>query len=440
MKRTFIITVLAALFSSVLAQAPRAFNYQATARGASGELITEQALDVRVGILKNDILIWQEDHSVVTNQYGHFSLSIGGDDAVNGEGTAGAFENIDWGSGTFDLKLGINDGTGFTDLGTNEMLSVPYALYAASGPHGDNQTLSLSGTDLSISRGNTVDLSVLAAGIYSPWTVNDYGVSLEDPKLNLGIGTSQPMAKLAIQGDIEIPDDFPLFEIKNHKSELVLAGYNNGVFINIENDPLAKGLKGGFAVGGYNSTKAEHDQEFFRVTNDSIRVFVNDDIQRKGLKGGFAVGGYSSGKATVEPHFFVAQGGAKVNGNLELTGEIVQLSDQRLKENIVSIDEALMLIQQLNGVYYDWNQEARDKFAVEETKQLGVLAQDVEILLPQLVKTNEKGFKMVEYSKLTPVLLEAIKEQQRQIEVLQEENSRINDLEERILQLEKLVK
>ncbi|MEX0981449.1 MAG: tail fiber domain-containing protein [Bacteroidales bacterium] len=407
MKKLIFTAGFIAMACAVLAQAPAAFNYQATARTSSGEIIAGEELTIRVGILLNNVTIWEEDHVVVTNQQGHFSIKIGSDEAINGSGNAGSFADIDWGTGSYSVNLKVDNDTGFSDLGDNELLSVPYALYAADGSY------------------------------QSPWLVEENFVFLADPKFNLGVGTNVPSAKFIIEGG-EQPDDFPLFEVRNYRGESVLSGFNNGAFINVEPGGR-KGLKGGFAVGGYNTGKAEEIQEFFRVTSDSIRVTINDAIQRKGLKGGFAVGGYNSEKAEKEHYFYVDQFGTEINGNLNVTGEFTRLSDASLKSNILEIDHVLDKLQQLRGVYFDWNQLAKDTYSVNNRNQIGVLAQELESVYPELVITNDKGYRMVDYSKLTPVLLQAIKEQQQQIDALQEREQKISELEDRIAQLEQLM-
>jgi hypothetical protein len=448
MKKMFFTTALIALVTAAFAQAPAAFNYQATARTLSGEVLAEQELTIRIGILQNNITIWEEDHVVTTNPYGHFSIMIGGDGATNGIGNAGSFANIDWGTGAFMINLKVNQGNGFSDLGNNELLSVPYALYAAGGggdPDAENELVTemyLSGATLYLKESEnvkTVDLSPIANGSFqSPWIVEGNSVFLADKGFNLGIGTNVPSGKFVIEG-MEQPDEIPLFEVRNNRGESVLSGYNNGAFINVESG-IRKGVKGGFAVGGYNNGKAPEIQEFFRVTNDSVRVTINDALQGKGLKGGFAVGGYNNGKAYSTPYFYVEKDATLIQGRLELNGEaVLATSDARYKTNIVEIDQVLDRLMQLRGVYFDWNTLAKETLAVTENRQIGVLAQEIEGVYPELVITNRDGYKMVDYSKLTSILLQAIKEQQVQIEALQAKDQKITELEDRITQLEQLM-
>lgn len=102
------------------------------------------------------------------------------------------------------------------------------------------------------------------------------------------------------------------------------------------------------------------------------------------------------------------------NGNATLLGTLSQLSDNRLKTNIEQISNPLKKIMRLNGYHYHWVSAQQD-----QSLQTGLLAQEVETVFPELVKENETGMKSVNYSGLIPVLIEAIKVQQHQIETLE---------------------
>lgn len=103
----------------------------------------------------------------------------------------------------------------------------------------------------------------------------------------------------------------------------------------------------------------------------------------------------------------------KGNGNATLAGTLTQNSDARLKEDIQPINDGLAAILQLNGYTYRWKDKSRDP-----DLQVGVLAQEVKNVFPELVKENERGELSVNYMGLIPVLIESIKEQQKQIEKL----------------------
>ena len=108
----------------------------------------------------------------------------------------------------------------------------------------------------------------------------------------------------------------------------------------------------------------------------------------------------------------------KVTGDIGATGDIVAYvsSDERLKNNVEIISNPIEKVQSLRGVTWEWNELASD--AAKQSPNVGVIAQEVEKVLPQLVHDRENGFKGVDYAKLTGLLIEAIKEQQKQIDEL----------------------
>jgi trimeric autotransporter adhesin len=91
-------------------------------------------------------------------------------------------------------------------------------------------------------------------------------------------------------------------------------------------------------------------------------------------------------------------------------------SDIRLKKNITPVMNALNSVLALKGVNFDWNIEQYPGMGFKDTKQVGFIAQDVEKVIPELVIEGPDGFKSIDYSKISPVLVEAIKEQQKLIE------------------------
>lgn len=117
----------------LFAQVPQKFNYQAVARNAQGQLLLNQTIKIRASILNGSATgtsQYRETHSVTTNaQTGLFSISIGGGVVIAG---SGAFSAITWGSGTKYLKIEMDPagGNNFVLVGTSQLLSVPYALYA----------------------------------------------------------------------------------------------------------------------------------------------------------------------------------------------------------------------------------------------------------------------------------------------------------------------
>ena len=112
------------------------------------------------------------------------------------------------------------------------------------------------------------------------------------------------------------------------------------------------------------------------------------------------------------------------------TDGINETSDKRFKENIVAIPNSLDKVQKIRGVFYDWRVSAFPEKEFEKSKQVGVIAQEIETVLPELVKTDEEGYKSVEYSKLTALLIEAVKELKLQNENLRSELSVLTETSE----------
>jgi hypothetical protein len=113
------------------------------------------------------------------------------------------------------------------------------------------------------------------------------------------------------------------------------------------------------------------------------------------------------------------------NGDMTAAGNVTAYSDPRLKEDIKKIDDPLGKVLALNGVRFRWKQSSVIGHPGEH--DYGVLANEVEAVMPELVKGSvfeaPEGdtYKTVSYDKLVPVLIEAIKEQQVQIAKLREE-------------------
>ena len=118
-----------------------------------------------------------------------------------------------------------------------------------------------------------------------------------------------------------------------------------------------------------------------------------------------------------------------VTGDGLFTGNITAYysSDITLKDNVRPIESAIFKVQQIRGVEFDWNEKSTE-LQQEKGHDVGLIAQEVEKVLPEVVQIREDGIKAVAYEKVVPLLVEAIKEQQTLIEDL---SNRIKTLEER---------
>lgn len=100
-------------------------------------------------------------------------------------------------------------------------------------------------------------------------------------------------------------------------------------------------------------------------------------------------------------------------------------SDARLKKNVCSIDGSLNKIMKLSGVKFNWRRDEFPDRYLPAGDQLGFIAQDVEKVLPELIGTDGQGFKNVNYDGVIPVLVNAMKEQQQQIDQLKAEVAKL---------------
>tara|TARA_Y100000589_G_scaffold279255_1_gene275143 strand:- start:232 stop:2100 length:1869 start_codon:yes stop_codon:yes gene_type:complete len=111
-------------------------NYQGAATDANGDELINQSISIRASVLSGSAsgnLEWEETHTTTTDQFGLFNVVIGqGTNTTNG--AIASFDDMDWGSGNHFLKIEMDasGGTNYAMIGTTQMMSVPYALYAKS--------------------------------------------------------------------------------------------------------------------------------------------------------------------------------------------------------------------------------------------------------------------------------------------------------------------
>ena len=118
------------LGAGLFAQTPEAFSYQAVARDAGGDALANTAIGVQFQLHQGTAVgtvVYSETHSPTTNELGLFSVAIG-----NGTPGTGTFAAIDWSAGPYYLEVGMDPagGSSYTSVGTQQLLSVPYALHA----------------------------------------------------------------------------------------------------------------------------------------------------------------------------------------------------------------------------------------------------------------------------------------------------------------------
>lgn len=402
----------------------------------------------------------------------------------------------------------------------NNLTNVPSGL-----ADGDNQTLSISGANLSISGGNTVNISSVFS---DDWTQSGSNLYPNSSSWNVGIGTTSPGSKLEVRGPGS-SSDYPTTTSRG-QTELWLTRNNQGIEFGTDGasnarrswilarhsstsygqynstlhiQPYVTGQSTGTYKGvsiGYNPSSNMSANVFLQVagetylatgqgsvgignTSPASKLHVgagngdgimignyNDKLGWDGTGSGpetsirFAgyrdvVGNFSAAKISAERTnlccsglsqaaelvFYVQNGTAttsgdgnlvermrltngvlKVNGKVQSNG-INETSDYRFKKDIQTLDNSLNKVKQLRGVSYYWRQDEFPEKQFTDGQDLGLIAQEVEQIFPELVDTDANGYKSVQYSHLVPVLVEAVKELSTQLE--QSEKTHVSEIE-----------
>ena len=159
MKKLYSLIALIVL-TTINAQAPQGFNYQATVRNSSGALIINQNVYFKFNIMMNSqtsVPMYSETHYVPTDDLGQVNLVVG-----TGTANTGTFSSINWANGTYYLGIELNTGTGYVSMGTTQLLSVPYALYANTAGNSQVTTPNLASVLIVNNEANNLQIKNLA--------------------------------------------------------------------------------------------------------------------------------------------------------------------------------------------------------------------------------------------------------------------------------------
>ena len=150
MKKTYTTLVLLLLTVNLWSQVPQQFSYQAVVRDENGQILKNEKISVRITLLKDSTsgaTVYQEKHEPTTDANGLFTIQIGASKL-----NAGDFSKIDWSTGIYYIlsEIDLKGGSNYTIAGTSQLLSVPYAFYAANsspGAKGEKGDAGLPGND-----------------------------------------------------------------------------------------------------------------------------------------------------------------------------------------------------------------------------------------------------------------------------------------------------
>ena len=170
--------------------------------------------------------------------------------------------------------------------------------------------------------------------------------------------------------------------------------YNSGThrFRNVSGSEYMRIQSGNISGVGSNLSLRRANNNDDRITIEaSEQKFIIDAVERLSL----------------------TSSGATVTGNVSASADVIAYasSDKRLKDNLKPIENPLDKVSKLSGYEFDWN----DKQETYQGHDVGVVAQEVEEVIPEIVTTRDNGYKAVKYEKLVPLLIESIKELKEEI-------------------------
>jgi hypothetical protein len=245
---------------------------------------------------------------------------------------------------------------------------------------------------------------------------------------NVGIGTTGPTEKLHVDGStlITYNNSFQSTNSVGNKAILARVSPTSGI-INYAEYATATNLNG-FVIGSDDARVKGN------ITGDSLEFITNTSTRMTILSSGnVGINTTTPGSTLHVVGDVLIQTGAlgvgvnpnATDGRIDASNDIVAFStsDKRLKENITPIANALEKVRSLTGVEFDWKEETKSVHGYEG-HDVGVIAQDVQAVLPEAVRTNDTGYLSVRYEKLIGLLIEGMKEQQAQIDELK---AQIND-------------
>lgn len=253
-----------------------------------------------------------------------------------------------------------------------------------------------------------------------------YNLALNPIGGNVGIGTTNPTAKLnLVGGGIRIHNGFNNSATRPSVTTSTIGNFEiRGVGSNA-GTAQTDGSDDGFlrlSAGGGNSATAQASIDISGYSNTPD--MNNNIVMRTTGAERFRIDNLGNiGMGTSAPSVRL-----QVSGDI-IANSIAGSSDERFKTNISTIVNPLQKVLQLRGLTFDWKTKEFPDRAFSENRSLGFIAQEVEWVLPEVVYTEKtsEGYKSIQYDKLVALLVEAIKEQQRQIQELKKEIKKIKN-------------
>ncbi len=443
MKKLITLFISITLTLWLYAQSPELMSYQCVVRERGGELIKDQNIGVRTTILRGTMIpmiIYQETYSPipVTNENGLLTLQIG-----SGKPITGDFSKINWSSGPYFLKTEIDPagGSNYTITGQSQILSVPYALYSektgsfaetdplwtgASGNYYTKSNLQTSGQS-SVHWNNLTNMDADVEDLASDGILTGSKVGSGISAANITTGTI-PLARLSgitatqlsATANIEtnqikflqankVAGISPNFIPRSDGTGLINSSiYNDGEQVrigtglpeallhlrNYEGPQLKIGSSNNPGWEWYFSVNPSGDLYLLNEGNGSPVNAISIDVMGDVIKMGIG---------TSTPYYRL-QVGIPGDGSEARANAWNLLSDARLKRDLTKLTDPFAKLNMINGYYFYWNSGINSK------REVGLSAQEVREILPEVVSEGGDGYLSIEYGKMAPLIIEALKE------------------------------
>ena len=453
MKKLF--TFLASITLSVMlfAQAPQSFSYQTVIRDASWTVLDNQSVGIKISILEdaaNGTVVYEESHSATTSQIGLINLAVG-----DGTVMSGTFNTIDWGNYIYfiEVSVDVTGGSNYQVMGTTQLRSVPYALYAKTSgspgatvftfnsiePTGIQAPTNIASGYYSIAMGHNTEASgyastamgfgTIASGAWST-AMGEQTEASSASSTAMGNGTIASGGSSTAMGGGSIASGF-ISTAMGEETEasginsLATGGYTEASGYN------STALGGFTLASGLYSTAMGNGAIASGEYSTAMGVSTNASGHRSTAMGNLTIASGLYSTAMGDGVDATGIGELYNSGNVKGLS-FISTSDKRVKQNIAPFSGALSKVMLLSPKTYFYNTEAFPRFEAEKDKpQIGFIAQEVELIFPEMVATDgdEVGLKGVRYGQLTAVLVQAIKEMQQdyqsQIDELQKEINKL---------------
>lgn len=408
--RTLFLAAAVGTATFLQAQAPQKFNYQGIARNAAGEPIANQALGLKISILDGTTAQYVETHNATTNNFGLYNVEIG-----DGTVVSGSMGAVTWATGTKNIKVAIDPtgGTSYVDMGTTQLLSVPYALHAATSADGG---ANINGTTNKLVR-FTSPTTGASSQVFDNGTLVGIGTTTPEAQLEINYNSTATSPHLKLRAT---SDGYSRIHFQNpNTGAWVLAGYkattaanslfnvfySEGVNGNGGSDVISISGQGKVGINGVNATTSSlYDGMLGVRQNGSTNALSLAGTASEG-KWGFYVGA----------QFYMYQNNTSIGGFNKTSGAYSSTSDIRLKENIVPAGNVLGLLKDVQVMRYTYKRDEAHR------PQLGYIAQELEKQFPEFVNKPEEveGKEIaytVNYAGMSAVAIKGIQEQQEMIE------------------------